>query len=98
MTKKQSLEFIQTCINSIKNSSDAERQTMREVYYRQNDFSKNLEFEALLPYNFEEEIYPAEIIQESSITIPVDIKQTLNTIYENTLNEASINDLNDFAA
>lgn len=98
MTKKQSLDFIQNCINSIKNSSDTEKKTMREVYYHQNDFGKDIEFETLLPYNFEDEMCPAEIIQESSITIPMDIKQHPNTIYENALNEASINDLNDFAA
>lgn len=50
MTKKQSLDFIQNCINSIKNSSDTEKKTMREVYYHQNDFGKDIEFETLLPY------------------------------------------------
>ena len=43
MTKKQSLDFIQNCINSIKNSSDTEKKTMREVYYHQNDFGKDIE-------------------------------------------------------
>lgn len=98
MTKKQNIDFIQNCINSIKNSSATEKQKMREIYYQQKEFFDDVIFEPFLSSNLEEEIEQTEIIPEASITVFMDISQSTHITYGNTLNEASINDSNDFAA
>ena len=100
MNKKESLAFLQSCIDSLNNITDEDRKRSKEIekkieleLNKMNHDSSNDEFEILLP-NDEEDIYDE---QTEQITVEMQLHDSSDKFYKNK-NKTYLNATFNYAA
>ena len=97
MNKKESLEFLQSCIDSLKNISDEDRKRGKKIAFELNKQENDVynDIEIILPNN-EENFYKENI---DDISIEMKLEDKANTFYKNdNQNKMELNVIFNYAA